>query len=61
MKLSDVVSAAGLAWYAEVALILFLLAFIGVVVWVSRPSRRATYDDASRLPLDDGERRFPEE
>jgi hypothetical protein len=34
MKLSDVMSAAGLAGYAEVALILFLSVFVAVVVQV---------------------------
>ncbi len=54
MKLSDVMSHAGLAGYAEVALILFLLAFVAVV-WRAFGSSRAEMDRNARLPLDDGE------
>lgn len=53
MKLSDIVSAAGLSWYAEVALVLFMLAFF-IVLWrLFKPSLKAKYDRAARLPLDD--------
>ena len=53
MKLSDIVSAAGLSWYAEVALVLFFLAFL-VVLWrVFKPSLKAKYDRAARMPLDE--------
>ncbi|MCU0635617.1 MAG: hypothetical protein MUE41_12150 [Gemmatimonadaceae bacterium] len=59
MKLSDVVSGAGLSFYAEVALVLFMLAFLGIVVRLFWPGRdRAARDAAmaanARLPLDDG-------
>ena len=53
MKLSDIVSAAGLSWYAEVALVLFMAAFVLVVWRVFAPSLKAKYDRAARLPLDD--------
>jgi cbb3-type cytochrome oxidase subunit 3 len=53
MKLSDVMSHAGLAVYAEVALILFFLAFVVVVVRVLRWSNREELDHVSHLPLDD--------
>jgi cbb3-type cytochrome oxidase subunit 3 len=53
MRLSDVMSNAGLSRYAEVALVLFLIAFVAVVVRVMRPSRRAEMDRAARLPLED--------
>ena len=56
MKLSDVVSHAGLAIYAEIALVLFFLTFVVVLVRLLRPSRRADYDAAARLPLEDGTR-----
>jgi cbb3-type cytochrome oxidase subunit 3 len=53
MKLSDVMSHSGLAIYAEIALILFLLAFAVVVArLLVRPDRREL-DRMSRLPLDD--------
>jgi cbb3-type cytochrome oxidase subunit 3 len=61
VKLSDVVSNAGLAGYAEVALILFLIAFVGIVIAVFRPSRKAHMDAASRLPFDDDPNGKPEE
>ncbi|HEY7568109.1 MAG TPA: cbb3-type cytochrome c oxidase subunit 3 [Gemmatimonadaceae bacterium] len=53
MKLSDIVSAAGLSWYAEVALVLFMLAFVLVLWRVFKPSLKAKYERAARLPLDD--------
>ena len=53
MSLSDIMSNAGLAFYAEVALVLFLLVFIVVVARLLLPSRRRELDEASRLPFDD--------
>jgi len=53
MRLSDIMSHAGLSGYAEIALILFFVTFLGIVVWVFWPSRRAEMDHASRLPLED--------
>lgn len=53
MKFADFVTAAGLAFYAEVALALFVIVFIGVVVNLAKAS---TGDDLERqrlLPLDD--------
>ena len=53
MKLSDIMSAANLSWYAEVALVLFFLAFL-IIVWrVFRPSKRAEWEKPARMPLDD--------
>ena len=51
MKLSDVMSHMGLSVYAEVALLIFLSVFVGVVfdVLASAKQHRA----ASLLPLDD--------
>lgn len=61
MKLSDVMSHAGLAGYAEIALVLFLLAFVGIVIAVFLPSRQREMDTASRLPFDDDPSGLPEE
>lgn len=61
MKLSDVMSAAGLSGYAEVALILFMLAFAGIVIALFRPSQKRRMDAASRLPFDDEPNGQPEE
>lgn len=53
MKLSDIMGHAGLSIYAEVALILFLAAFVGIAWWVLRPAARDRWQQAARLPLDD--------
>jgi len=53
MSLGDVVGHAGLAGYAEVALILFVAAFLAIAVWTLLPRRKQEFDEASRLPLDD--------
>ena len=50
MRLTDVMSHAGLAGYAEFALILFVLAFLGIVWAVFRPRRQAGDGRGSRLP-----------
>lgn len=51
-SLSDVVGAAGLQGYAEVALVLFLVVFIAVVAR-ALGRRRQELDRIARLPLDD--------
>ena len=53
MRLADVMSHAGLAGYAEVAMILFLLAFLVIVIATYRPSSKKDMDAASRLPFED--------
>ena len=53
MKLSDIMGAAGLSAYAEIAMILFIAAFIVIVILTFAPGRQKTYDAASRMPLDD--------
>lgn len=64
MKLSDIMSATDLAVYAEVALIIFFVIFIGIAVYVAFAKKRKQkkWDEARYLPLDDDERdapRFP--
>jgi cbb3-type cytochrome oxidase subunit 3 len=53
MRLSDIMANAGLSGYAEIALIIFLVAFLLIVVSVFAPSRSKEFDEASRMPLDD--------
>ena len=53
MKLSDVVSHSGLAFYAEVALVLFFAVFLAVLVRTFWPSRRAELEADGRIPLED--------
>ncbi len=55
MKLSDIMANAGLSAYAELALIIFFLAFLGIVTYLFAPWRRRDerFDAAARMPLDD--------
>ncbi len=53
MKLSDIMGAAGLSAYAEIAMIIFLVVFVAIVISLFRPGRQQTFDAASRMPLDD--------
>ena len=53
MRLTDIMSNAGLSGYAEVALILFFAAFVGVAIATFLPSRKKEMDRAARLPLED--------
>ncbi len=52
MKLSDIMSAAGLATYAEVGLVLFLLAFLVVAIRVLGFTRAEELESAARIPLE---------
>jgi cbb3-type cytochrome oxidase subunit 3 len=51
-SLTDVVSGAGLSGYAEIALVIFLIAFVGVVISLFVPSRQKTYEHLRQLPID---------
>ena len=53
MSLSDLMSHAGLAGFAEVAMALFMAAFVVIAVRLFWPGRRRELDSASRLPLED--------
>lgn len=53
MRLSEIMSHAGLAGYAEVALVIFFLVFVVVAIRVLSPRRRRDYAAAARMPLDD--------
>lgn len=52
MSMSELMSSFDLASYAEIGLVLFLLAFAAVIVKIALTPRR-DFDDAARLPLDD--------
>ena len=54
MKLSDIMSHAGLSFYTQVALLLFLAVFVAVAIRTFLPSRRQELDDAARIPFNDG-------
>jgi len=61
MHLADIMSHAGLAGFAEVALVLFLIAFAVILFDTFRPSSRKALDAASRLPFDDDSTGQPKE
>ncbi len=52
-SISDVVSGAGLAGYAEVALIIFFLVFVAIGLRVLL-ARKTSFAREALLPLDDG-------
>ncbi|HEY0971652.1 MAG TPA: CcoQ/FixQ family Cbb3-type cytochrome c oxidase assembly chaperone [Gemmatimonadales bacterium] len=58
MKLSDIMSAANLTLYPRIALVLFLFAFLLVVVRIYWPGARAQFAREAALPLDDVNDRF---
>ena len=58
MKLSDIMSAADLTLYPQIALVLFLLAFVIVLARLLLPGRRAVWERRAALPLDDVNDRF---
>ena len=51
-SIADVVSASGLAGYAEIALVIFFAAFLAVGIRALM-TNRASFDRAANLPLDD--------
>jgi hypothetical protein len=51
-SLTDVVSGAGLAGYAEIALLIFFLVFVAVGLRTLLSSK-TTFADVARMPLDD--------
>ena len=53
MRLSDVVGSAGLSVYAQVALVIFFVTFVGIVLWTFARRNRARYDKMREMPLHD--------
>jgi cbb3-type cytochrome oxidase subunit 3 len=53
MSLTEIMSNAGLSRYAEWALLLFVFAFVLILVRLLRPSKRDAYEAQARLPLED--------
>jgi hypothetical protein len=52
MRLSDIMSAMQLGTYAEVALVLFMAAFLAIGVNVFRRHNAGAWEQARHLPLD---------
>ena len=59
MSLTDVMSAADLDVYAQVALVAFIIAFVLIVWRVLSRRNDATFDRARRMPLDDDHPQTP--
>lgn len=57
MRLSDIMSGAGLAFYAEVALALFLLAFALIALGVVSGRNQDNWERARWLPLSEDQER----
>jgi len=53
MRLSDIMGGAGLSGWAVIALVIFVVAFLAIVLAVFAPSRKREFDEAGRMPLDD--------
>jgi|KBSSwiStaDraftv2_1062776.scaffolds.fasta_scaffold37737_6 cbb3-type cytochrome oxidase subunit 3 len=56
MRLSEIMSAAGLERFAEIGLVLFAAIFTGVLLYTFARRNRALFDRARRAPLDDAAR-----
>lgn len=54
MRLSDIMSQMGLSSWTEVALLVFLAVFVAQAVWLMLPRNRALFEEAGRLPFEDG-------
>jgi cbb3-type cytochrome oxidase subunit 3 len=54
MSLADIMSAAGLTSWTELALILCLITFTAIVIWVFLVRSKPSYDRLRNLPLEDG-------
>jgi cbb3-type cytochrome oxidase subunit 3 len=53
MSLTDIMSAAGLSSWTELALILCLFTFAAIVLWVFVVRSKPSYDDMRNLPLEE--------
>ena len=54
MSLHDIMSAAGLTTWPEVALVICFATFVGIIVYLFIVRRNDPYDDEAALPLHDG-------
>ena len=53
MKLSDIMSAAGLTSWAEIGLVISFLTFAAIVAYVFVVRSRDSYEEDRNLPFDD--------
>ena len=59
MKLRDVIGGADLAVYPEIALLIFLSAFL-LIAWRVMSRKASDYDEVANLPLEGDEGPLPE-
>ncbi len=62
MKLSDIIGNSGLSIYAQIALVIFVAAFVAILIWLFRPGSTERFRRDAQIPLDDEtpvERRTP--
>jgi hypothetical protein len=52
MKLTDIMSAAHLSTYAEIAMVIFMVVFVGAAIRIATTRKEFT-DHMGHLPLDD--------
>lgn len=55
MRLTDIMSGAGLAGFAVVAMLIFMGAFVAILLWIFRPSRRRELEANREIPFQDAE------
>ncbi len=53
MSLTDIMSAAGLSSWTEVALVLCFIVFSAIVLWVFVVRKKTSYEHLRSLPLDE--------
>ena len=53
MRLSDVMSSAELTTWPEIALVIFLSVFVGIVVYVFLFRKKESWEHQRHLPLED--------
>jgi cbb3-type cytochrome oxidase subunit 3 len=53
VSLTDLMSHAGLVIFAEIGMVLFLIAFVAIAWWVLRPANRTRWAADAIIPLDD--------
>jgi cbb3-type cytochrome oxidase subunit 3 len=53
MSLTDIMSAAGLSSWTELALVVCFITFSAIVLWVFVVRRKPSYEHVRHLPLDD--------
>lgn len=59
MKLSDIMGNAGLSIWAEVAFVIFLATFLGIVMYTFSRKRTETFDKIRQIPLHEDEVMIP--